>query len=267
MKIMAIGAHPDDCEIKCGGSALKLVRAGHTVRFVSATNGEKGHHKQEGQPLIDRRKQEAKRAAEAAGVEPWVMDIPDGEIQPDLATRWRFIRLIREFAPDYVITHRPWDYHPDHRITSQLVQDCSYLVRVPHVCPDVPIPDKAPVILLMSDFFSQPLKFKASLAVNVDDVYDEKITAIHCHASQVYEWLPWIDGRSPAPEDEAGRLEFLKGWMSPRDARAADDARECLVEIYGAEKGTAIKHAETYEISEYGRQVSAEELRADWNIS
>jgi LmbE family N-acetylglucosaminyl deacetylase len=263
---MVIGAHPDDCEIKCGGTAIKLIRAGHTVRFVSATNGEKGHHKQEGQALIDRRKQEACAAAEVAGVESWVLDLPDGEIQPDLATRWRFIRMIRKFAPDVVITHRPWDYHPDHRITSQLVQDCSYLVRVPQVCPDVAIPEQAPVILLMADSFSQPLKFSADLAVAIDDVYEQKMQALHCHASQVYEWLPWIDGRERVPDDEDGRVQFLKDWVSPRDSRVAGENRDCLVRLYGAEAAATVKHAEAYEISEYGRQVSPDELAAQWNI-
>lgn len=263
---MAIGAHPDDCEIKCGGTAIKLVRAGHVVRFVSATNGDKGHHKQEGQALIDRRKQEAIAAAEPGGIEPWVMDIPDGEIQPDLATRWRFIRLIREFAPDIVITHRPWDYHPDHRITGQLVQDCSYLVRVPHVCPDVPVPAQAPVILLMSDFFTRPMQFTPHLAVSVDDVYADKMAALSCHASQVYEWLPWVDGRGPVPEGAGQRLEFLEDWVAPRDQQAADAARDTLAHFYGGDAAAQVKHAETYEISEYGRQLTAEELWSAWGL-
>lgn len=266
MKILAIGAHPDDCEIKCGGTAAMLAAAGHTVRFVSATNGDKGHHKQEGHPLLSRRKQEAAAAAKILGVESLVLDIPDAEIQPDLATRWRFIRTIRKFAPDYIITHRPWDYHPDHRITGQIVQDCSYLVRVPHVCPDAPIPGRQPVILLMSDGFSRPIIFSPDVVVAIDAVYDQKLRALHCHASQVYEWLPWIDGRTEGvPEEEAQRLEWLSEWLGPRDVRIAEMTRHELERRLGS-AGAEVKYAEAFEISEYGRQVTAEQVLADWNL-
>jgi len=259
MKILVLGAHPDDCEIRCGGTAALLVARGHQVRFLSATNGNKGHHAQSGQALEDRRREEARAAATVLGVESRVLDIPDGEIQPDLETRWKFIREIRDFAPDILITHRPWDYHPDHRIVGQVVQDCSYLIRVPLVCPDAPVPDQAPVILLMWDGFTQPTPFRPDIAFPVDAVYEQKLRALACHESQVFEWLPWIDGREPAPQKTQARLQWLEEWLGPRDEEIADGARQVLQAEYG-ESARGVRRAEAFEMSEYGRRVSPDAL-------
>jgi len=259
MKILVIGAHPDDCEIRCGGTAALLTARGHQVRFLSATNGNKGHHGQSGQALEERRREEARAAAAVLGVESRVLDIPDGEIQPNLETRWKFIREIRGFAPDVLITHRPWDYHPDHRIVGQIVQDCSYLVRVPLVCPDAPVPGQAPVILLMWDGFTQPTPFRADMAFPVDEVYEQKLRALACHESQVFEWLPWIDGRDAAPEDAQARLQWLGEWLGPRDEEIASCGRQVLQENYG-EAASGVRYAEAFEMSEYGRRVPAKEL-------
>lgn len=256
MKVMVIGAHPDDCEIRCGGTAAQLAQRGHEVVFVSATNGDKGHHRLRGHALSGRRKDEAEAAAAVLGVESRVLNIPDGEIQPDLETRHRFIRVIREFAPDILITHRPWDYHPDHRITGQLVQDCSYLVRVPAVVPEAPVPAAAPVILMMFDGFSRPVPFAPAVAVAVDGVYEQKLQALACHESQVFEWLPWVEGNpAPVPEGAQERLEWLRGWLGPRDEQIAAAAREVLT----ARGAGNCRYAEAFEVSEYGRQLSEEE--------
>ena len=115
------------------------------MRFVSATNGGTGHHRIGGVELVRRRIAEAKAAADVLGVESQVLPIMNGGLVPSLEYRGMFIRLIREFNPDVVITHRPNDYHPDHRYTSVLVQDSSYVVTVPNNCPETPGPAACPV--------------------------------------------------------------------------------------------------------------------------
>ena len=152
MRIMVVGAHPDDADNLAGGTAIKFARAGARVRFVSACNGDKGHHEMSCQGLAARRKAEAARAAAVFGIERYdVMDTPDCIIEPDIAQRDKFTRLIREFAPHLIFTHRLCDYHADHRATSQIVQDVAYMLGVPRWCADVPIPDVKPAIFFLSD--------------------------------------------------------------------------------------------------------------------
>src|SRR5262245_2721811 len=153
LRIIAFGAHPDDCEIKAGGSAAKWAAQGHHDLFVSVTNGDIGHWQMAGGPLARRRTEEVKRAAQILGIQTRVLDIHDGELEPTLANRRTLTRLIREWNADLVLSHRPNDYHPDHRYTGILVQDAAYMVTVPFFCPDVPYLKKTPVYLSYTDSF------------------------------------------------------------------------------------------------------------------
>ena len=134
INILVFGAHPDDCDIKAGGVAALYVQRGHRVKFVSITNGDAGHHEMGGGPLAKRRYAEAQAAADVIGIEYELLDNHDGELMPTLENRYKIIRTIREFRPDLIMTHRPNDYHPDHRYTSTLVQDAAYMVTVPDIC-------------------------------------------------------------------------------------------------------------------------------------
>ena len=91
-----------------------------------------------GGPLAQRRSAEVKAAAKVLGVTSRVLDIHDGELLPTLENRKLITQLIREWRADIVISHRPWDYHPDHRYVGVLVQDAAFMVTVPYFCPDVP---------------------------------------------------------------------------------------------------------------------------------
>jgi LmbE family N-acetylglucosaminyl deacetylase len=116
-----------------------------------------------------------------------VLDIHDGELEPTLENRQKITRLIREWNADIVIAHRPWDYHPDHRYVGVLVQDAAFMVTVPFFCPDTPPLTKNPVFLYSSDRFQKPYPFKADIAVALDDVFEQKLKAVHELESQVYE--------------------------------------------------------------------------------
>src|SRR5881628_575464 len=138
LRIICFGAHPDDCEIQAGGVGAMWAAKGHKVKFVSVTNGDIGHWREAGGPLARRRKAEVDRAAKILGIDTEVLDIHDGELLPTLENRRTITRLIRDWKADIVMSHRPNDYHPDHRYTGVLVQDAAYMVAVPHFCPDVP---------------------------------------------------------------------------------------------------------------------------------
>src|SRR5437870_959736 len=146
LRLLIIGAHPDDADYAAGGTAALYRAAGHTVRMVSLTNGDAGHHVHPGAQLAKRRLAEATAAGAVIGATYELFDIHDGELEPTLQNRWKVIHLIRSFDPDLILTHRPNDYHPDHRYTSQLVQDAAYMITVPAVVPGTTHLMKNPVI-------------------------------------------------------------------------------------------------------------------------
>lgn len=194
-----------------------------------------------------------------------MLDIHDGELEPNLENRRRITRLIREWKADIVISHRPWDYHPDHRYVGVLVQDAAYMVTVPFFCPDTPPLQKNPVFLYSSDRFQKPYPFRADVAVAIDEVFDQKLTAIHELESQVYEGgangsEEFVRNVPPASAPEL-RKSWLRERWERRQGAEADQYRSALLRWYGPERGKAIRFAEAFEICEYGRQPTEAELR------
>jgi len=259
LNIVVIGAHPDDCDIDAGGTAILFSKMGHKVKFVSLTNGDAGHYAMGGGELAKVRIAEAKEAGKRFGVEYVVLDNHDGELMPTLANRLKIIREIRKWDADIVIAPRPNDYHPDHRYTGILVQDAAFMVIVPNIAPEVPALKKNPVFLYCEDKFQKPNPFEPDIAINIDDVFDQKIYAMAAHESQFFEWLPWLSGNlDTVPKDEKDRLEMLAKWRyNPLDKTTI----ECLEKWYGQEKASMTKHAEIFEICEYGSQPTAEQIR------
>jgi len=258
INVIMIGAHPDDCDLEFGGTAILFAQMGHHVKFVSMTNGDAGHQNMGGGHLAKRRMAEAKEAGKRFGVEYVVMDNHDGELMPTLENRLKIIREIRKWNADIVITHRPNDYHPDHRYTGILVQDAAYMVIVPNVAPDVPPLQKNPVFLYTEDRFKIPAPFRPDIAVIIDPVFDQKIYAMSAHESQFFEWLPWTSGDlDQVPADEKSRLEFL---ASRRTSTPDEKTKACLRKWYG-DKADQAKHAEAFEICEYGKQPDDQEIK------
>jgi LmbE family N-acetylglucosaminyl deacetylase len=259
LRVIAFGAHPDDCDIRSGGTAAKFAQMGHAVKFVSVTNGDAGHQSQGGGALAKRRREEAKESGRRLGIEYDVLDNHDGELLPTLDVRHQVIRKIREWNADIVLAPRPNDYHPDHRYTGVLVQDAAYMVVVPNVTPDTPPIRKNPVFLYFEDRFQRPNPFRPDIAISIDDVWDKKVAALDAHVSQFYEWLPWVDGRlSEVPKDENARKQWL---AKERSGRISPAVRATLEKWYGPERAKSIQRAEAFEVCEYGRQPSEQELR------
>jgi len=259
LRIMAIGAHPDDCDIRAAGVAAKWAALGHKVRFVAVTNGDAGHQTEGGGALAARRRAEAQEAARRIGVEYVVLDNHDGELLPTVDVRMQIIRQIRQWNADLVLAPRPNDYHPDHRYTGVLVQDAAYMVVVPNVATDTPALRKNPVFMYFQDGFQRPNPFTPDVAVSIDDVIDKKIDMLDAHVSQFYEWLPWVAGNlDTVPKGAAERKQWLR---KERATEPTPAVRAALVKWYGPAKGKDIRNAEAFEICEYGTRPDEAMLR------
>ena len=259
IRIIMIGAHPDDCDQDGGGTAILFAKMGYAVKFVSVTNGDAGHQTEGGAALAKRRFAEAQEAGKRFGVTYDVLDNHDGQLLPTLEVRLQIIKKIREWNADIVIAPRPNDYHPDHRYTGVLVQDAAYMVAVPNVAPETPALKKNPVFLYYQDFFQRPNPFSPDVAVDITDVYAQKIHALDAHESQMYEWLPWIGHYlDEVPKNKNNREKWL---FESRAVKITPAVRNSLEKWYGKEKAAQVQHAEAFEICEYGTQPNDEDIR------
>ncbi len=264
LRIIAIGAHPDDCDSKFGGTAALFAAMGHQVKFLALTSGDAGHQSQGGGALGNRRRVEAKEAGRRLGIAEYeTLDNHDAELLPTLEVRHQVIRKIREWNADIVLGLRPNDYHPDHRNAGKLVQDAAYMVIVPNVTPDTPPLEKNPLFLYMQDRFQRPYPFIPDIAVAIDEVIEKKIDALDAHESQMYEWGPWTNGRSQdqVPKGKAERREWLANRLKASNSRISDAKRKSLEKWYGQDKASEVQYAEAFEIAEYGYQPSDEDIR------
>jgi LmbE family N-acetylglucosaminyl deacetylase len=259
IRIIMIGAHPDDCDEDGGGTAALFARMGYAVKFVSVTNGDAGHQTLKGKELAKRRFAEAQESGKRLGVTYDVLDNHDGLLMPSLEVRLQIIRKIREWNADLVIAPRPNDYHPDHRYTGVLVQDAAYMVSVPNIAPDVPALKKNPVFLYYQDHFQRPNPFRPDIAVDITSVYDKKVSGLDAHESQMYEWLPWIGHYlDQVPKDKNERIQWL---AKQRAGTITPEIKTSLEKWYGKDKAAQVKYAEAFEICEYGTQPNDEEIK------
>jgi len=263
LRIICFGAHPDDAEIKAGGVAALWAAKGHGVKFVSTTSGDIGHWRDAGGPLARRRLSEVERAAGILGNAVEVLDIHDGELMPTLENRRIITRLIREWQADIVMTHRPNDYHPDHRYTGILVQDAAYMVAVPNFLPETPALQTNPVFLYYSDRFEKPNPFSADIVVSIDPVIEKKLDALTGMESQFYEGgatgSPDLFPNDPAKQK--ARREQVRSDFAKRFQDTAQRCRKSLNDWYGEERAEKIRHAEAFEICEYGRRPDTAEIK------
>lgn len=259
LRILVFGAHPDDCDIAAGGLAAMYAQAGHAVKFVSLTNGDKGHQEMGGGELAQRRWKETQEVARRLGITYEVLDNHDGELMPTLENRLEVIRRIREWKADLVIAPRPNDYHPDHRYTGVLVQDASFLVIVPNILSSVPALASNPVFLYSRDRFQRPNPFRPDIAIDISPVFDQKIHALDAHQSQVYEWLPWID-KAQVPAQAEERKKWLAQKWTAR-FQPSPEIRQALEKWYGKSRAREISAVEAFEICEYGKNPSEADLR------
>lgn len=258
-RIIMIGAHPDDCDLDGGGTAILFAKMGYAVKFVAVTNGDAGHQTMKGKELAKRRFAEAQEAGKRFGVTYDVLDNHDGQLLPTLDVRLQIIKKIREWNADVVIAPRPNDYHPDHRYTGVLVQDAAYMVAVPNVAPETPALKKNPVFLYFQDGFKRPNPFRPDVAIDISPVYAQKVHALDAHVSQVYEWLPWIGHYlNEVPQGKKEREEWLTQHQM---VKITPEVRTALEKWYGKERADQVQQAEAFEVCEYGAQPDEAELK------
>jgi len=259
IRIIMFGAHPDDCDEKSSGTAALFARMGYAVKFVSVTNGDAGHQTLKGKELAKRRYAETQESAKRLGIVYDVLDNHDGLLMPSLEVRLQVIKEIREWNADLVFAPRPNDYHPDHRYTGVLVQDAAYMVAVPNIEPEIPALRKNPVFVYYEDHFQRPNPFRPDIVVDITSSYDQKISALDAHESQMYEWLPWIGHYSA--EVPQGKEDRIK-WLYKRNTRTIKpEAMISLEKWYGKERVDKVKFVEEFEICEYGAQPGDDDIR------
>jgi len=247
LSVLFIGAHPDDADIQFGGSAIKYIQLGHRVTYVAVANGDAGHYAIGGGVLAQRRYRETQAVAQFLGLTYIVLDNNDGELQPTIENRKKVIQIIREVKADLIVTHRPNDYHADHRATSLIVQDAAYLVRVPNILPLTPRLEADPVIVYHQDQFTKPAPFTPEVVVDITDVLDRKMEALALHESQVFEWIPFIEGYlQDVPQEKNARLRWLKAkWATPDSVTGL----------------APVRYTEAFERCEYGGKLTHDNVK------
>lgn len=198
MHLLAIHAHPDDCEILAGGTLYLLASAGHQLTIVSMTPGDGGSHEQGPEEIADIRRKEAEASAKMLGAQYRCAEFRDLNIFNDDPSRRRVTELLREIRPDVVLTASPVDYHCDHEATSVLVRDGCFAASAPNYKTggDAQPLDRIPSLYFMDsvgglDREQQPLT--PHFVVDVTDVFDQKKELLHQHASQ-RSWLKYQHG-------------------------------------------------------------------------
>lgn len=220
MNVLAIGCHPDDIEISCCGTLVKCVKRGDKVTVCHVANGNMGHEIIKPDELRDMRREEARSAGKLAGIEVVSLDI--GDLLPngcDLKQRDMVVDLIRKVQPDFIITHAPTDYMPDHRAVSKLVFDASFAASVPQYGNG----GKAEVTPIYYMDNLAGLNFNPTEYVDISDEIDLKIEMLECHESQ----LKWM-----RDHDHIDFAEFVKTCSRFRGLQSNVQYAEAFTQEY-----------------------------------
>jgi N-acetylglucosamine malate deacetylase 1 len=185
-RVLAVGAHPDDLEIQCGGTLARFAKMGAVISMAIATDGSAGHMLILPDELAVIRHSEAKEAARLIGAELYWMGFSDEMIFDDIATRLHFVEVIRKARPDLILTHNPDDYHPDHRRVSRLVFDASFLSGLANITTKSPFhPGVQPLYYFDS---MGGIEFQPTEYVDITETFEVKREMLSRHKSQV-KWL------------------------------------------------------------------------------
>ena len=188
MNVLAIGAHPDDIEIGCGGTLARYVNEGHHVISCHVANGDMGHVQIMPKELAAIRHLEAEEAGAMLGVAQTIdLDIPDLMVDSrDQNIVDKMIEVIRYSKPDIIITHSPEDYMKDHLEVGKLVFDASFSSSIPHRYTKNKYYENIVPIYYMDTIAG--INFLPQEYVDITSTIEKKIKAVNCHQSQV-KWL------------------------------------------------------------------------------
>ncbi len=192
VRVLAVGAHPDDLEILCGGTLARFVQEGHEVVMCHASLGDRGSFVHGREEVARIRGEEARRAAEVAGAEYATLGLSDGEILAgDPEQRRAVVDLVRQVRPDLIVTHSPGDYMSDHNEVSKLVFDCSFHATLPLFETGKPHHSIVPPIYYMETVMG--IGFSPTEFVDVSEQIETKVAMLEAHESQL-TWLRDHDG-------------------------------------------------------------------------
>ncbi len=192
MRVLAIGAHPDDIEIACAGTLAKCVKRGDEVFVCHLSSGNLGHVIIPPDELAVMRANEAKKAGSLAGTTVRWGGFHDLDIYADnKEARDKVVEIIRWANPDFIITHDPDDYMPDHTATAKLVFDASFTATLPnYACGGLPAAQLVPIYYMDT---LAGVNFVPSEYVDITDEIDLKLQMLNCHESQIV-WMRDHDG-------------------------------------------------------------------------
>jgi LmbE family N-acetylglucosaminyl deacetylase len=220
LQVLAVGAHPDDLEILCGGTLAKYASLGHRVTLAVATNGEVGSATLPKEEIAEIRKHEAQAAASIIGADFIWMNHPDEFLFSDRETRLNFLNMVRRVRPDVILTHAPVDYHPDHRATGQMIWDIRVMTTVPNIVTPEPPCAKIPDIYYFETLAG--IDFTPQFYVDISDAFELKRQMLACHKSQA----AWLENQY-----KLSYLEFI----------------EYIARFRGLQCG--VKYAESFQVS------------------
>ncbi|NJD03838.1 MAG: PIG-L family deacetylase [Ruminiclostridium sp.] len=187
MKVLAIGAHPDDLEIGCGGTLAKLALQGTGIFMCHITNGNMGHAVIAPDELKKIRVKEAETAGAIIGAEVINLNLPDLCIRSDNEDLVKkIVDIIRFVKPEFIITHSPNDYMKDHIETGKIVFDASFTASVPHFETSSPFYPELTPIYYMDTLAG--VNFLPTEYVNITDTIETKVKMLECHQSQI-KWM------------------------------------------------------------------------------
>lgn len=177
LDVLAIGPHPDDAELICGGTLAKLGREGRRTGILDLTRGEMGTR-----GSVELRAAEAAAAARVLRVAVREnLALPDSAIENNPATRKALAIVLRRLRPQIVIAPAPRGRHPDHRIAAQLVRDACFLAGIRKLDPSTE--PHRPRKLLYAIAFREDY-VKPTFVVDISADFETKLAAVACYASQ-----------------------------------------------------------------------------------
>ena len=186
-KILVVVAHPDDAEAFCGGTLIRLAKAGNNLHLVMSTNGDRGSHDYRMRPtdLMSMRRQEQEEARQIVGIDEisW-LGYRDGELANMSDLRERIIRVIRQYQPNIILTFDPWkhyEFHPDHRTVGFVVSEARMLADLPWVCPEFTLEGLVPWHAEELYLFAPE---EPNYWVDITDTVDLKVKSRLVHHSQ-----------------------------------------------------------------------------------
>ena len=217
MRVLAIGAHPDDLEILCAGTLAKYATQGHHVTMAISTNGEVGSAVLPKAEIAEIRRQEALASANVIGADLIWMNYADEFLFSDKETRLNFINMVRQVRPDVILTHAPNDYHPDHRITGQIAWDIRVMTTVPNIKTDAPPCEKIPEVYYFDTIAG--IDFVPTHYVDISDTFEIKKKMLACHKSQA----AWLQNQY-----ENSYLDFIEYTGRYRGLQCSTRYAECF---------------------------------------